>query len=80
MIRRPDEMGKFEFAVLAGLRAGQLSRGCTPRVDGDHTTAVFALREVAEGFITHAEVLPPADFTSAPSPAAAGVVAVSAGE
>ncbi|MFN7985627.1 MAG: hypothetical protein U0Q11_27615 [Vicinamibacterales bacterium] len=54
MIKRPDSMGKFEFAVLASLRAGQLSRGCTPRVEGDNTTAVIAQREVAEGKITHA--------------------------
>lgn len=59
MIRRPDQMGKFEFAVLAALRAGQLSRGCVPRVDGDHTTAVIAQREVAEGKVTQAHVLVP---------------------
>ncbi|MFN7985457.1 MAG: DNA-directed RNA polymerase subunit omega [Vicinamibacterales bacterium] len=54
MIKRPDSMGKFEFAVLASLRAGQLARGCMPRVDGDNTTAVIAQREVAEGKVTHA--------------------------
>jgi DNA-directed RNA polymerase subunit K/omega len=49
MIRRPTEMGKFEFAVAAGLRAAQLVRGCVPRVEGDHSTATFAQLEVAEG-------------------------------
>ena len=49
MIRPPLEMGKFEFVAIAALRAAQLTRGCRPRVDGDHTTAVLAQREVAEG-------------------------------
>jgi DNA-directed RNA polymerase subunit K/omega len=39
----------FEFAVLAGLRAGQLARGCTPRVEGDQKITVTAQMEVAEG-------------------------------
>jgi DNA-directed RNA polymerase subunit K/omega len=39
----------FEFAVLAGLRAAQLARGCTPRVTGDHKLTVTARREVAAG-------------------------------
>ncbi len=49
MIRPPHQMGKFEFVAVAALRAAQLARGCRARVDGDHTTAVFAQREVAEG-------------------------------
>ena len=46
---RPPQMGAFEFAVVAALRAAQLARGCRPRVDGDHTTAVMARLEVAGG-------------------------------
>jgi DNA-directed RNA polymerase subunit K/omega len=42
-------MGSFEFVAVAALRAVQLARGCRPRVDGDHTTAVLARREVSEG-------------------------------
>lgn len=49
MIRPPHLMGSFEFVAIAALRAAQLARGCRPRVTGDHTTAVFAQREVAEG-------------------------------
>jgi DNA-directed RNA polymerase subunit K/omega len=49
MIRPPNQMGTFQFVVLAALRAAQLTRGCRPRVDGDHSTAVFAQMEVAEG-------------------------------
>ena len=52
MIRPPHLMGAFEFVAIASLRAAQLARGCRPRVNGDHTTAVFAQREVAEGKVT----------------------------
>jgi DNA-directed RNA polymerase subunit K/omega len=45
----PDGIGKFEFAVLAALRAAQLSNGCTPRVTVGQNTASTAQREVAEG-------------------------------
>ena len=49
MIQRPAYFGKFEFVVIAALRASQLKRGCLPRVDGDHTVAVTAQLEVAQG-------------------------------
>jgi hypothetical protein len=42
MIRPPQPMGAFEFVALAALRAAQLTRGCRPGVDGDHTTVVSA--------------------------------------
>ncbi len=48
MIRRPLSIGAFEFAVLAGLRAGQLSRGCVPRVPASDKIAVTAQTEVAQ--------------------------------
>jgi hypothetical protein len=32
MVKRPDGMNAFEFVVLSALRAAQLQRGCTPRV------------------------------------------------
>jgi DNA-directed RNA polymerase subunit K/omega len=48
MVRRPDDMNAFEFAVLAGLRAAQLHRGCTPRVDSSPKVAVTAQHEVAK--------------------------------
>jgi DNA-directed RNA polymerase subunit K/omega len=47
-------MGTFEFVAVAALRAEQLARGCRPKVDGDHTKAVFAQLEVAEGKVTRA--------------------------
>lgn len=49
MIQRPTELAAFEFAVLAGLRADQLARGCTPRVPCGHKTAVTAQMEIAAG-------------------------------
>jgi DNA-directed RNA polymerase subunit K/omega len=47
-------MGAFEFVAIAALRAAQLARGCRPKVDGDHTTAVCAQLEVAEGKVARA--------------------------
>jgi len=49
MIKRPDGVGAFQFVVLAALRAAQLTRGCTPRVDGTQKLIMTAQREVAEG-------------------------------
>jgi hypothetical protein len=49
MVQRPPQLSAFEFSVVAGLRVGQLSRGCTPRVAGGATRAVTAQLEVAAG-------------------------------
>ncbi|MBW8861194.1 MAG: hypothetical protein JF601_02330 [Acidobacteria bacterium] len=49
MVKRPEGMNAFEFSVLSGLRAGQLSRGCTPRVLVSPKLAVTAQHEIAEG-------------------------------
>ena len=51
MIRPVHLMGAFEFVTIAALRAAQLARGCSPRVDGDHPRAVLAQREVAAGLV-----------------------------
>ena len=48
MVRRPDGMNAFEFVVLSGLRAAQLHRGCTPRVERSHKVAVTAQHEIAQ--------------------------------
>src|SRR5207253_2386821 len=47
-------MGGFHFAVLASLRAAQLMRGCTARVDGLHKHTVIAQLEVSQGKVTQA--------------------------
>lgn len=49
VVQRPTGLAAFEFVVLAGLRAGQLARGCTPRVISAEKVAVTAQMEVAEG-------------------------------
>ena len=51
MVKRPDGMNAFEFAVLSSLRATQLHRGCTPRVPPSEKVAVTAQHEVAERHI-----------------------------
>jgi DNA-directed RNA polymerase subunit K/omega len=48
MVKRPDGINAFEFAVLCGLRAAQLQRGCTPRVPPSEKIAVTAQHELAE--------------------------------
>jgi DNA-directed RNA polymerase subunit K/omega len=48
VIQRPAGMGAFQFVVLATLRAAQLMKGCTPRVDGIHKATIIAQIEVAE--------------------------------
>jgi DNA-directed RNA polymerase subunit K/omega len=49
MIQRPFGVNAFEFAVLSGLRAAQLTRGCLPRVESGHKNTVTAQLEVAAG-------------------------------
>lgn len=50
MIRPPDGMNAYMFAVLAGLRAAQLMRGCLPKVEpSTHKDTVVAQLEVAGG-------------------------------
>jgi DNA-directed RNA polymerase subunit K/omega len=62
MVKRPDGMSAFEFSVLAGLRAAQLNRGCTPRVLGVAKLAVIAQCEIAERKVVRsANVLPAAE-------------------
>jgi DNA-directed RNA polymerase subunit K/omega len=47
VIQRPAEFSAFEFVVLSGLRAAQLLRGCTPRVESTHKLIMTAQMEVA---------------------------------
>lgn len=48
----PRTTGKFEFVVLATLRAAQLMRGCVPKIaTNGHKHTVIALLEVAGGAI-----------------------------
>jgi DNA-directed RNA polymerase subunit K/omega len=51
MVKRPVGMTAFEFTVLAGLRAVQLSHGCTPRVISTSKIVVIAQEEIAAGVV-----------------------------
>jgi DNA-directed RNA polymerase subunit K/omega len=43
-------MGAYQFVVIATLRAAQLMRGCTPRVDPmQHKPITVAQMEVSDG-------------------------------
>lgn len=54
MVRPPPSLSAFEFVVLASLRTAQLTRGCTPRVEGAHKRIVIAQLEVASGLVARA--------------------------
>jgi DNA-directed RNA polymerase subunit K/omega len=45
----------FEFVTVAGARARQLLRGCTPKTDGSNKPAKLAQKEVREGKIQRVE-------------------------
>ena len=49
MTNRKHTPNKFEFVVVAGARAKQLLRGCTPRVTGNEKLVKLAQKEVREG-------------------------------
>jgi DNA-directed RNA polymerase subunit K/omega len=49
VIRRPLDVGRFEFVVLAALRAAQLLRGCPPKIDVEHKATITAQLEVSSG-------------------------------
>ena len=59
MVKRPSEFSAFEFAVLSGLRAAQLLRGCTPRVDGGiHKVITTAQMEIAQHKVLRSPLVP----------------------
>ena len=57
MERSPKE-NRFEFVVLAGQRARQLLRGCTPRTTGSEKLVRLAQKEVKEGKVEKVAVEP----------------------
>jgi DNA-directed RNA polymerase subunit K/omega len=65
VVNRPADMSVFEFVVVAGLRAAQLHRGCTPRVEQSAKVAVTARHEVAAR-----KVLPFRESVPGPQPLA----------
>ena len=57
-MKRPDGVGAFQFVILASLRAVQLTRGCLPRIEGNHKLAVIAQMEISEGKVVQQALLP----------------------
>jgi DNA-directed RNA polymerase subunit K/omega len=55
VVERPANYNAFEFVVVAGLRAAQLMRGCTPRIEGTHKVIETAQIEVATGKVARAD-------------------------
>jgi DNA-directed RNA polymerase subunit K/omega len=45
----------FEFVVVAGARARQLLRGCTPKIEGTEKLVRLAQKEVKEGKVGKVE-------------------------
>lgn len=61
MVDRSKLPNAFEFVTVAGARAHQLLRGCTPKVETDSTkTARVAQLEVAAGTVSAVEPADPA--------------------
>jgi DNA-directed RNA polymerase subunit K/omega len=57
MVQRPPQFAAFEFVVVAGLRAVQLTRGCVPRIAGAHKVVTIAQLEVAAGKVSRSPVV-----------------------
>ena len=51
MSEKNELKNRFELAVLAGERARQLLRGCTPRTEGSRKPARLAALEVRHGHV-----------------------------
>jgi DNA-directed RNA polymerase subunit K/omega len=55
MAETVDIKNKFELVVLAGERAHQLLKGCTPRTQGSEKLARLATLEVKQGHVRKVE-------------------------
>jgi DNA-directed RNA polymerase subunit K/omega len=47
---------KFEFVIVAGARARQLLKGCTPRTTGPDKLVKLAQKEVREGKVVPLQI------------------------
>ncbi len=61
MTDRRKTPNAFEFVVVAGARAHQLLKGCTPRTTGTEKPIRLAQKEVREGKVEKVETLKIAD-------------------
>jgi DNA-directed RNA polymerase omega subunit len=55
VIDRTKVPNAFEFVTVAGARARQLLRGCTPRTSGSDKLVRIAQKEVREGKVEKVE-------------------------
>jgi DNA-directed RNA polymerase omega subunit len=55
MAEKTDVENKFELVVMAGARAHQLLRGCTPRTAGSEKPARLATQEIKQGRVKKVE-------------------------
>jgi len=55
MAETVENKNKFELVVLAGERARQLLKGCTPRTQGSEKMARLATLEVKQGHVRKVE-------------------------
>jgi DNA-directed RNA polymerase subunit K/omega len=53
---RTNVPNAFEFVIVAGARAKQLLRGCTPRTTGSDKVIKLAQKEVREGKVEKVEL------------------------
>lgn len=51
MPEKVEIKNKFELVVMAGARARQLLRGCTPRAEGPAKPARLAALEIKQGHV-----------------------------
>jgi DNA-directed RNA polymerase subunit K/omega len=54
-VKKSEITNKFELVVMAGARARQLLRGCTPRTDGPEKPARLAALEIKQGHVRKVE-------------------------
>ena len=57
MAEKTDIKNTFELVVMAGARAHQLLRGCTPRIEGPEKPARLATQEIRQGHVRKVEKL-----------------------
>jgi DNA-directed RNA polymerase subunit K/omega len=55
MAKTAEVKNKFELVVMAGARARQLLRGCTPRTEGPVKPARLAALEIKQGHVRKVE-------------------------
>jgi DNA-directed RNA polymerase subunit K/omega len=56
VVDRTNVPNAFEFVVIAGARAKQLLRGCTPRTTGSDKVIKIAQKELREGKVEKVEL------------------------